>query len=409
MNVKQTISLLAIFAFSVVVLTSDREQNNLIMNRDQGASVKRLQASSVADAVEHSPFPEKLFESSGASSSTPRRELRRNVALNFKQCFDTCINSSAPVSTIEDNCCVGGVGFLKLQFHAPEPIDGTISLGSAETCAASQNRHKVTKAGGPSKTPSTNTELRIVDCNDICVQKPFGGHPCSVGSVVNEQHVVPGSEICIAMVRPTETMYEYEVAFDQKTEHHLYVLFLGNDGFSVGVIHTSCSKPLTNSWGVVFGECAHSTASGKKKYEHVDIGYFMNVSFPYLSFVDGISTEYFSTAMEALSSTDTRKYANAIDIGFNDCGCACEPNNITIPEVDLSSEPSESPSLVPSTEDPTFSPTWNPSFAPTSASTSTVTSTTTSTSTFSSTFSDTSDFNPGKPLMRFDFVNASSM
>ena len=344
-------------------------------------------------AEETSALTPVVVPSASSSSSLLRRELKKEVAETFKQCFETCDEGSGIVPTPDDSCCAGGVSFLKMEFHAEVPISGTIALGSTESCGSSQ-AHKHTKAGGFLKSPSSsssssNAELRLVDCNDICVQKPFGGHPCNVDAVMNEKEVVPGSEICVAMVRSTEKEYEYEIAFDQKMEHNLHVLFLNSEGFSVGVIHTSCSKPLSLSWGVLFEDCENSdSGSGTSKHEHINVTNIVGNGTPYLSFIDGISTEYFITADDALRSPSASSYIKDFDIGFNNCGCTCERvDGVDTPAPYVA--PSRDPTL-----SPTSKPTSNPSPAPTESSTYTVTSSTT----FSSTPSDSSIVNPGKPF-----------
>ena len=440
MKLQHTFSLLAALALSQLSSMSIHAKEKSIKRRDRRANKNRrgygrpLLISSQTKMYEQLPPPETMTVStsvvgpsaSSSSSFLLRRDLKKDVSKNFKQCSDCSVG----VTTMDDNCCAGGVSFLKIEFHSPQgKSNGTITLGSAQSCQSSHG-HKGTKAGGypEGSISSSNSKLRIVDCDDICIQKPFGGHPCDADSVVNEKDVVSGTEICIAMVRPTDRLYEYEIAFDEKMEHNLYVLLLSSEGFSKGVIHTSCSKPLTHSWGVLFENCVNSTSgSGKKKYEHVDVSNGMGNSTAYLSFIDGISTEYFIAASDALVAPNTSSYSKTLDIGFNECGCTCERYKSTIPSpppnthMFPSSGPSEgpiaTPSLVPSpaptAKDPTSSPTLdstsmptknpssNPSPAPTLASTSTITS--------SSTPSDTSLVNPGKfsccsDLFKFDIL-----
>lgn len=407
MKLKQTFFLLAASAISQLSCVSvhAKESSIKIQDRDttnDGRERSKTLHSPLPNMVKEHPIPSEETDAltpvvvpsaSSSSSSLLRRELKKEVAENFKQCFETCDEGSVIAPTPDDSCCAGGVSFLKMVFHAEVQISGTIALGSAESCGSSQ-AHKHTKAGGFLKAPSSsssssNAELRLVDCNDICVQKPFGGHPCNVDAVMNEKEVVAGSEICIAMVRSTEKEYEYEIAFDQKMEHNLHVLFLNSEGFSLGVIHTSCSKPLSLSWGVLFGDCENSgSGSGKSTHEHINVTNIVGNGTPYLSFIDGISTEYFITADDALRSPSASSYVKDFDIGFNNCGCTCE----RIDDVDT-----PAPYVAPS-RDPTSSPTSKPSSNPSPSPTESSTYTATSSTTFSSTPSDSSIVNPGKSV-----------
>ncbi len=411
MKFKQTFFFFAISAFSLLPSVSVDAKGSFIEVKDHHerdyskeihSSLQKMVYENPIPAEETAGFAPIVVPSASASSSLLHRNLRKEVAESFKQCFETCMDTNVVLSTPDDSCCAGGVSFLKMEFHGQ--MNGTIALGSSQSCGSSQG-HKHSKAGSFPKTSSSssNAELRIVDCNDICVQKPFGGFPCDLDSVVNEKEIAPGSAFCIAMVRPSKTLYEYEVAFDQKMDHNVNVLFLGSEGFSVGAIHTSCSKPLSLSWGVLFGDCSDSeSGSSKNKNEHIDVSNFVDNSVPYLSFIDGISTEYFITAENALSTPNTTSYVKNFDIGFNNCGCTCERSDAAIP-VEPSSTPSKNPSPVPSfvpSKNPTPSPSSKSSSSPSVAPTESATSTTT----FSSTPSHSSIVNPGKFSSCFEFA-----
>jgi hypothetical protein len=450
MKLKQTFSLLAVWASSQLSSVFVHAKKNSIKGEHDRSSKndpnysRAVHSSLQANLYERPTPPEETAASSpvvvpSASSSSLllRRDLKKDTSkyFFFEQCSDTCAVNGGVATTRNDDCCDGGVSFLKVKFHAQNQISGTITLGSTHSplCVNSQENvgsknawgPKGTKAGAFPKAPSpsglsSNYEHRLVDCNAACIQNPFGGVACDEDSVLNEKKVEPGSEICIAMIK-SETNQMHEVAFDEKMPTDLYVLFLSSEGFSVGAIHTSCSVPLSQSWGVRLEDPCNDTDSSSDKNNHTSERH-INVSSdtigdstPYLSFIDGISTKYFSAVEEVLREPDTPSYVQDFSIGFKNCGCTCERFNpgstpsltpstgahpSSVPSKDPTSTPIFAPSPAPF-EAPASSPTTNPSSMPTNPSSnisSAPTDATTSAPTSSSTPTETTVVNPGKLL-----------
>mmetsp|Transcript_21461 Transcript_21461/g.51169 ORF Transcript_21461/g.51169 Transcript_21461/m.51169 type:complete len:622 (-) Transcript_21461:108-1973(-) len=313
---------------------------------------------------------------------TPSSQLHRDLKQTssqyffFEQCSEVCAASGGVATILDDDCCEGGVSYLKVKFHAEDQIIGTIALDTTHSpsCDHSQtySSHKGTKAGFRSRvspqSKSSNYEHRIVDCNVECIKNPFGGSTCNENPVLHEKIVQTGTEICIAMVKSSSNE-TYDVAFDEKMPTEINVLFLSNKGFSVGAIHTSCSVPLSQPWGVRLEDpCLQSSSTTGKEFhthrKHINISDIPHDSPPYLSFVDGISTKYFGAVDAVLRAPDALSYAQDFSISFKSCGCTCNLYNTT-----LSSNPSGIPIRTPSkgpytSSTPSKGPATNPSLFP---------------------------------------------
>lgn len=410
MKLKQTFSLLAVWASSQLSSVFVHAKKSSIKgDHDRSSKNDPTYSRAQANLYERPSPPEETTASSpvvvpSASSSSLllRRDLKKDSSdyLFFEECSDTCAANGGVATSRNDNCCDGGVSFLKVKFHAQEQINGTITLGSANSpsCGNSQDNADSQNASGPKrakagflpKAPSpsrssTDYKHRLVDCNAACIQNPFEGVACDEDSVLKETKVKAGSEICIAMIKP-ETNQVHEIAFDEKMPTDLYVLFLGSEGFSVGAIHTSCSVPLSQSWGVRLEDPCNETDSGneRKKHareRHINVSDIIGDSTPYLSFIDGISTRYFSAVEQVLREPDTQSYVQDFSIGFKNCGCTCEsftPSLTPSTGANPSSVPSKGPTSVPifapspapfeaTTSSPTKGPTSAPIFAPSPA------------------------------------------
>ena len=412
MKLKQTCSLLAVWASSQLSsVIVHAKKNSIKGDHDRSSKNDPNYSRAQANLYERPSPPEETTASSpvvvvvpSASSSSLllRRDLKKGSSdyFFFEECSDTCAANDGVATSRNDNCCDGGVSFLKVKFHAQEQISGTITLGSAHSpsCGNSQDDvnsrndrdHKRAKAGSLPNAPSPSSsssdyEHRLVDCNAACIQNPFDGVACEEDSVLNEKEVEVGSEICIAMIK-SETNQVHEIAFDEKMPTDLYVLFLSSEGFSVGAIHTSCSVPLSQSWGVRLEDPCNDAASGngRKKHareRHINVSDIAGDSTPYLSFIDGISTKYFSAVEQVIREPDTQSYVQDFSIGFKNCGCTCESftpsltpsagaNPSSIPSKGPTSAPIFAPSPAPfeaTTSSPTKRPTSGPIFAPSPA------------------------------------------
>jgi len=413
MKVKRTSSVLAALAFSHQVSVPVHAKKDSTKGLDSHSTKNDSNSvtapeSSLFDDLFGQPIPSNAIDSTSVvvpdpSSSLRRRDLKKDSSkyFFFEDCSDTCAENDGVATSLDDGCCAGGVSFLKVKFQAQDQIRGTITLGSAHSlsCEGPSSKpsskgtwgHKGSKGGvipkpsKPSQSPS-NYELRIVDCDAACIQDPFGGKTCKEDPTLAKKDVVSGSEICFAMIK-SESDGSYKVAFDEKMPTDIYVLFLSSEGFSVGAIHTSCSVPLSQSWGVRLEDPCNDSPSytsyktTKAREKHFNIRDNKSVGTPYLSFVDGISTKYYNAVEHIRKEPDTSSYLRDFSIRFKNCGCTCEnfnktpgidPNVTPIPIQNVTPSPISSPTYIPSlvpTELPIADPTSSPTTKPTPPST----------------------------------------
>jgi hypothetical protein len=342
----------------------------------------------------HSWLRRWLMGSSHSSSSYAKSPSKSasgdGGSTNFAEhCLVTCEESGGvaagdiivPPASVEDwkdakesYCCDGGASYLKVVFEASYQtglltFDADIAAKNTTCDKIYDQTSNIAKKSGESSGNSPGFEIRFVSCDDPCLLSPFGDDDC-LGSF-DTIAVQNGTEVCFAAVDPMTD----KILFNQKMGTNIYPFFIpfGDEACTLaGVIHASCSTPIVPPYAAIFYDpCGNFDEENLL----INLNYYSG-NIPYLAFLDGISTGYYESALNAVpGDEDLVSYQQEFDITFGNCGCTCETflsspvaDSSTAPSVVSSPGPSSMPSGQPvvATSPPTYPPTGHPTSGPTS-------------------------------------------
>lgn len=269
-------------------------------------------------------------------------------------------------------CCTGGVSYLKLQFSTlfytnaalagsfyidtatvASAIDREVENVAAAATAAEADTGAGTGAGAKKRRgkkqgrlgrqgriEGTAEDIRIVDCNDECLQYPLAGYPCTSATEIQD-FVEDGSEICFLQIDPVTGAPR----FDWKFPSILNVIFESTvqEVFTAS-IDTSCGVPAVFPWAATAFPAGETPMSSPMNIEN---GQVSGYNYPIFMFTGGMSTGSYRSAVN-----NPNKEAG-YQLGLEECGCDCSAypptesptaygaTNTLPPTIDFSCEPTE--------------------------------------------------------------------
>jgi len=201
-------------------------------------------------------------------------------------------------------CCQGGVSYLKFSFEGSVP--GILSTDYIENDCSEWMNFNSNYFMGSSHEP------RFVDCDGLCLSS----FNCTTEMTSKTALASSGEELCLAS---WDTILQ-ELALEYKFPDFFSLFFkpslqTNDDTYHLN-IDTTCSSPIYPPHFEVFENVCETTENNSSNF----MNYIMSVNntheTPSLTFIDGISPEFF-TAMP----TD---HSGSFIPTFAECGCHCE-------------------------------------------------------------------------------------
>ena len=210
----------------------------------------------------------------------------------------------------KNDCCKGGVSFLKIKLTGIQGSGGSLTLGTGSPCSS--------RKGGISRKLHAD-RIQFIDCLDPCIDNI---HETCETAQSNANFIEDGQVVCFASWNPRTD----EIDLRKKMPLKIFLRFdnIEQNQAVFAVIHTSCADPVYSPYSIeMTTSCERSDV-----YQADTIG--DTTSNPVLHFQDGMASSFSFELSKSKSST------NFFDSKFATCGCVCK---------ETSSMPSSSPTI----------------------------------------------------------------